>query len=180
MLRWQRQSSFFAGADFVSLWSDCNISQTLSLHPSVPSAQCFSPKKFAGQNESRVLIYNLKQKKKIKKDKQIAPGFTCSLKTKHSVIDTNLCWRECEGEAFKWGNRCYFSILSETPALSIIHETQQGINTFKKNNKSNIRATAKNEKKKKTLECQHGLLHFTPSMTPLISKVHLCNTKQTR
>lgn len=29
-----------------------------------------------------------------------------------------------KGDAFMGGNSCYFAILSETPALSIIHKTQ--------------------------------------------------------
>lgn len=41
MLRWQRHLHF-AGADYVSLWSGCCISQTVSCHPSVSSAQCFN------------------------------------------------------------------------------------------------------------------------------------------
>lgn len=127
-----RGNLHFAGADYVS-----QIWLLISARPWACIPQYLHPRAsipICWRNENHFLICNLRKKLTQKGQTCWYPSWFHKLvKTKHSVIDTNLCWRECEGEAFEWGNRCYFSTLSETPALSIIHETQQdqGINKQK-------------------------------------------------
>lgn len=65
-----RGNLHFAGADYVSSWSDCgwSMSQTASSHPSVLQPSASIP--FRWRNEDCFLIRNLKAKKRMQNNKK--------------------------------------------------------------------------------------------------------------